>query len=114
MNLFSDKKNLFLKVVNVILLLWFIGALIVCYSSIVNLFLTSIQSYQEYKSYNCIIYDNSKDNNATPKYYSDCYQRYDAYKQSQRNQNLKNLFIALGNVIIVGSTIRFLNNKKED
>ena len=114
MNLFSEKKNIFLKIVNVILLIWLLTALFFCYTNIINLIMPEpIQTYAEYRSGSCIYFDDLTDEEKDKR----CEELYESYKiSSERSSyyNKKNLIIALGNVIIIGSALVLLNKKKED
>ena len=87
MNLFGEKKGIFLKIANIILLIWFVGALVATYATAVDLLLPqSIQSYDEYKYYSCRIYDKEEEN----RYYEDCEDLYNAYKASMESNKLNN------------------------
>jgi hypothetical protein len=119
MDLFNNKKNIYQKIVNIILLIWFIGALVVCYSTIVELLFPSepVITYNEYKATRCITYAEKSASDTSQIYNPDCKTQYDVYKTDlKRNNYYKRnaLLMAFGNVVIVGTALWLLNKKKED
>lgn len=111
MTLFTEEKNIFLRALNVILILWLIGALVFCYSNVVNIVVPEpVQTYEEYEKTNCRYISEELDEE------EHCESQYESYKQMitrNRYYDKRNLLIAFGNVIIVGSGLAFLNRKKQ-
>jgi hypothetical protein len=119
MNLFNDKKNIYQKIVNIILLIWVIGALVAFYAATIDLIFPSepVMTYKEYKATRCIVYNEQSSEPKTEIYPVDCQSQYDGYKTDLKRNNYykrNNMLISLGNVIIVGTTLWLLNKKKED
>ncbi len=115
MNLFSNKKAFFLRVVNVILLLWLLIALIYCCVGIVNLLMPEpLETYKEYQSVSCRYFD---DTWSEAKKAQACQDQYESYKVSLKNKayyNKRSLAIAISNILIVGTALVLINKIKED
>ncbi|MGI6325076.1 MAG: hypothetical protein ACOXZS_03965 [Bacilli bacterium] len=114
MNLFSSKKNIFLKIMNGILLLWFVGALAICANNFITMLMPEpFLTYEEFKAERCGFFkEHTEEDSEEP-----CQSQYNNYKTTRKRDNYYNrrgLLVALSNVIIVGSTIYTLNRKKEE
>ncbi|MDD4035714.1 MAG: hypothetical protein PHS45_00055 [Bacilli bacterium] len=113
MMLFTEEKNIFLKALNVILILWLIGAIVFCYGNVINLVMPEpIRTHDEYKATDCRYFQKEEENNQEEY----CESQYENYKQmANRNTyyNKRNLLIASGNVVIVGGVLILLNKKKQ-
>lgn len=113
--LFADSKSLFLKIINVILLIWLLTAVFFWYSTSIALIMPEpIQTYEEYKGLSCQYFDEEV---TEQKREQTCRNRYESYKGDHRRSyyySKRGLVIAVGNVIIVGTTLVLLNKKKED
>lgn len=114
MNLFSKDKELILKLTNAALLVWFIGALVFTFNSTLDLFMKEPVRKQNYKEYKTTCY---KDKTTTleeqEKY---CEQQYKDLEFDRNNRDFyrkRTLYVALANVVIVGSTLYILNKEKE-
>jgi len=114
MNLFSEKNNIFLKIMNGIFLIWLITSLIVLLANIINIVMPEpLKSYNEYKTTNCYYSDKNSNEEESEEW---CQRQYEGYKDRRYEvyNNKKNSMIALGNILIIGATMVFLNKKKED
>lgn len=113
MSLFTEEKNIFLKSLNVILILWLVGAVVFCYGNIINLIMPEpTRTYEEYEAMDCR-YIPEEEGTEKEDY---CKSQYDNYKQMiKRNiyYDKKDLLVAFGSVIIVGGVLILLNRKKQ-
>ncbi len=114
MNLFCEKKNIFLKIMNGLFLIWLITALIILFANVINVLMPDPSlNYEEFKATNChymIKEANEEDDE------EECLRQYDISKMNRRinlYHNTRNSLIALGNIIIIGSTMIFLNKKEK-
>ncbi|MDD3821406.1 MAG: hypothetical protein ACOXZW_01330 [Bacilli bacterium] len=118
MNLFDRKKDLIHRLANLLLLIWFLGASFLLYSNLVNLVLKKpLLSAEEYELRYCFNLEREKDNTDDTKDKLNreyCNRQYRQYLISEKNNiySKRMVFSALGNVIIVGSTLYLLNRKK--
>lgn len=110
MNLFSKEKDFILKLTNLALTLWLLGSIIILYTSIIDVTYTekpmSYKSYQEINCTNYIIEDKL----------DECQANYDIYvKDTNPNSyyKLRIILMSLGSVLIVSSSIYFLNREKK-
>lgn len=105
MMLFKKDIDLILKLTNLALILWFIGALIAVYVNFINIMMPSrIMTYTEYTETNCTT-NNSE---------TDCTKLYNQYKSSNKMntyEQQKTLYISLSMVIIVGGAVYLVNKK---
>lgn len=111
MNLFSKEKDLIHRIANLVLILWLVGAIFVCYSSFINMIIKKpVLSLEDYQVEYC--------SKARPAEEIDsidyCDKQYEQYKITSKDNDYfekKNLINALGNVFIVGTFLYFLNKK---
>lgn len=113
--LFSKEKDIVLKVINSILIIWLIVAIVITFGvgiKIINK--DTVLSYSDYSKEICdldkipseeIDQDTIKDN---------CYVSYIEEKKETENMNstnVNNILISLSNVVIVGLFLSILNKK---
>jgi hypothetical protein len=114
MNLFSNEKSLFLKITNIILLIWLIVALTVSYSSIINvLFPEPALTYEEYEISYCRYFEEGKTETEKEELCKSQYEQEKVYKNRGLYDSKKGIFISSGNVVIVALALFLLNRKKE-
>ena len=112
MNLFSKEKELIFKIVNGILLLWFVGALVFVCGSAINLIIKEpVSTYNEYKVNSCYYF---KDDTTLTAEEQDeqCNESYIAYKDGLDNYDYYkwiSLYNSFANVIIVSVVLIFIN-----
>lgn len=120
MKLFNGEKDLIHRILNLILIVWLVGAIFFSYSNLVNIIVKDKElTYAEYKINNCGDYSiYAEDTDVTISDEIDyCKSQYAQYKFDLKNtdyNNKKSLAYAVGNVVIVGAFLFFLNkpNKK--
>lgn len=107
MNLFSKDKEIIFKIVNGILLIWFIAAVILTANSIIEYVVREpVPTYQEFRETEFKNYPKENGNEMSDaevrKMYDESYQNRDSY-------SLRFMFTSLANVIIVGGAILVIN-----
>ena len=112
MNLFSKDKEIIFKIVNGILLIWFIAAVILTANSIIEYVVREpIPTYQEFRETEFKNYPEEKGNKMTEaevrKMYEQSYQGRDSY-------SLRFMFTSLANVFIVGGAILVINKTPKE
>ncbi len=106
--MFNREKDLVLKVVNLILILWLMGSIIYLYSTVVNVIIKEPKlTYEEFELNSCNKYD--EDTNCL-----EMYEKDKIYYKDNDKQDLKNILIASGNIILVSSTIYILNRERKN
>jgi hypothetical protein len=114
MDLFNKDKEIIFKIVNAILLIWFVSALVFVCSNVINLVIKEpIFTYEEYLVNDCSYIKN--DDTLTEKEINNlCNDNYISYKSNYNNDYYKwiSLYTAFANVIIVGGVLIFINKKK--
>ena len=114
MNLFSESKAIFLKIANIILLVWLLIALVMCYTNIVTLVMPEpLQTYAEYQNDACSYFEKTITDAEKDK---QCAEQYGSYKIERTRSiyyNKRSLVIDIGNIIIIGATMIFINRKKK-
>lgn len=115
MRLFSSEKDIFLKIVNSILVLWLIIAVVITFGvgiKIVNK--DTIPTYEEYSKEVCTL-DKIPSEEVDQKLTNDnCYASYIEEKkeiESMNKSNIDNILISISNVVIVSLFIHILNKK---
>ena len=112
MNLFDKDKELILKLTNAALLVWFIGALVFTFSSGLDLVLEEPlreQTYDEYKS-SCYVDDSL----SVGEQEKNCESQYREYQYGQASRDFykeRDLYVAIANVVKVGTTMFILNKE---
>ena len=103
MILFSKEKELILKILNGVLLVWFLGAIVFTLNNGINLLVDepSIEDKIETCKMQCVE-EEGKDSGCDSMYYYDDSEHYE----------LKSLYYSIANVIVVGPALYFLNKKK--
>ncbi len=111
MKLFDKKKDLILKITNLVLLIWLISAITFFQVALVDIIMPEQElSYKEYEILYCNYEEELKDLN------NNCLIRYESEKEFQTRKDInrkKSLFLSLGNIIIVSIGIYLLNKDKK-
>lgn len=101
--MFNKEKDLILKIVNLILILWLIGGFIFLYVSVVDTLMTEpTLNYEEYKLTNCHFEENDS-------ICRDYYNSYNVTNRMMEKGSSKNIFISLGNIVLVSTALYILN-----
>lgn len=110
MKLFEKEKELIWKITNAILLIWFVGALVFTASSMINLLVKEpIPTYEEYRVTDGLWvkeqgeFTEAEIAQRTKAQYNQMYGNRDFY-------NLRGMYIAIANVIIVGGALVVINH----
>ena len=114
MKLFAPEKNLIHKILNGILVIWFVAAIVICFSFIVNYFLNDVNyTKDEFEIVYC-----GKGEVLEEEIYSEteCNAQYAAYvlREDDDLYLKRSLIFSVGQIIIVGSALVVLNLKKEE
>lgn len=123
MKLFNSEKDILLRILNLIFLIWFIVALIVLYNGVVNYLLKdNIESFSIYREKNCLVEFCEEDGTTVCSINSEkteedikCENQYKLYeKEILRNQNqyLRQILSSILIMLTVSSTIIYTNKKK--
>ncbi len=119
MNLFNKEKDLIFKITNMVLVIWFVVGVVLFWVQFTNVLIREkTMTYEIYKSKNCNRNYECEDCEGieSPEYYVNCEEEYDSYvyySESNIKEDMKQLFIYLGNVIIVSGVIYFINRRKK-
>ena len=115
--LFSKEKDIFLKIVNSILVLWLISAIVITFGvgiKIINK--DKVLSYEEYSKEVCMldkIPSEEIDSSTTEKNCRNSY-KYDKKNiQTMNKANTNNFLIGLSNIVIVSLFMNLLNKKSK-
>lgn len=114
MNLFDKDKELILKLTNAVLLIWFIGALIFTFNSALQLIMKEPTKTKDYSEYKGTCYKNLNETEEEHEKY--CKAQFKDYEFEEQNKSFykrRSLYLSIANVVIVGSTLYFLNKEKE-
>ncbi len=103
MILFSKDKELILKILNGVLLVWFLGAIVFTLNNTIDLLVDepSIEEKTEICKKQCN-QEEVKDCGCNAMYYYDDSEQYE----------LRSLYYSIANVLVVGPALYFLNKKK--
>ncbi len=113
MDLFGKKKDLILKITNMVLCIWLIGSVTIFYMNVVNYFLKEpIMTYDEYRASRCYFAKDLAGEDAD--YCANQYQNYLGSDSIDDVNKKKMLFTSFGSIIIVSVTLYFLNKRKGD
>ncbi len=113
--LFSKEKDIFLKIINSILVIWLIIAVVISFGigiKIVNK--EEVLTYEEYSKEICTLDQIPSEEVDQELTKSNCYSQYIEEKSSVENTNKvnkENVLIALANVLIVSLFLYLLNKK---
>jgi len=118
MNLFNKEKDLILRIMNLILIVWLIVALILTFAATYNLIdYESKMSYQTFKDGGCTEWYSFRNEEERELTETECranYVRYERnYEQTRRSRRLF-LTISITQVILVGGTLFIINRKKKE
>ena len=109
MELFSKEKELILKLVNAVLVIWFVTALVITFNIGLNILIKAPeQTFEEYKAVNCYYRDEEYKDSCENQYESNKYHQ----KEDKRNKKI-NISVAIFNVVAVGATTFILNRPKK-
>lgn len=125
MNLFNKEKDFIHRVVNLILLIWVIITLVICYNGIINVFIKKpLQTYSVYKEQYCNI-EECKLGDGTcivPKPGEEtkeeqiCKTKYAVHKEERNKDNLrytKQIISSLLSFITVSTALYLINKEKK-
>ena len=115
--LFSKEKDIFLKIINSILVLWLIVAIVITLGvgiKIINK--DKVMTYEQYSKEVCMLdqIPNEEIDMATTK--ENCRMNYTSdknYKKEMNKANNNNFLIGISNIIIVSIFIHLLNKKSK-
>lgn len=116
--LFDKEKDLILKLTNIVLILWLIGAISALQFTLTDMLLKEPKlTLSEYKTYYCYGYRDVKEvkEEVIEPDVNDCENQYAMYEIEHDkfdNSKLKFVIISLGNVIIVSTALYFINKKE--
>lgn len=121
MKLFNKEKELFVKILNGIFVVWGVAAVTIMFALIINYFLPEPKMTEEQfmNSDNCYyyMYDGIEETSDTVTSSEDelyCSNQYESYVYNYNNtrrQNLVNALIAFSNAVVVSGVIFILNRK---
>ena len=113
--LFSKEKDIFLKIINFVLIIWLIVVVVITFGvgiKIVNK--DVVPSYSNYSKQVCDL-DKIPSEEVDRQLIKDrCYESYISEKSNVENlnkKNIKNVLISISNIIIVSLFIHLLNKK---
>ena len=115
MILFSQDKEIVFKLTNAVLLLWVIAATAFLASNGVDLLIKEPvrqSTYEEFKVIQCDYL--SKEETDPTVFEAKCRSMYNEHKFSNDNRDyykVRNFYVSLANVVIVGSVLFFINRK---
>ncbi len=111
MSLFNKEKDTVLKITNLVLIVWFVGAITIFGVGLANIiYPEEILTYDEYEFRYCKYYTYEEVNRV-----GNCESNYDMHVhhiEQRIYENNKQLIITFGNIIIIGIVIFVLNRKK--
>ena len=116
--LFSKEKDIFLRIINCILILWLIIAIVITLGvgiKIVNK--DTILTYEEYSKEVCMldkIPEEEIDKASTKENCRLSYTSDKNYKEEMNKANNNNFLIGISNIVIVSIFIHLLNKNKRD
>lgn len=123
MKLFDKGKDLIFKITNLVLVLWLVGAMTGLWIKLTDvIYPQEMPTYKNYKLIYCSYYSNTdgtvipatKDNVSSND--DTCKSNYNleaSNLEDSKYNDKKDIFMLLGNVIIVGLAIYILNRKKD-
>lgn len=119
-DLFNKKHDFIFKIANLVFVLWLVISLVLFWVKLTDIILPDREmTYEIYELQYCDYpyYKESMDEEAISEdeYMSNCLDNYEReiyYQDMYKENDLKQLFILLGNILIVGSVIYFLNRRK--
>lgn len=115
--LFSKEKDIFLKIVNAILIIWVIVAIVITLGvgiHIVNG--DKVLSYEEYKVAQCDldkIPTEEIDSKTIEQNCLDNYKTDKRYQEQMNKENVNNFLVGLSNIVIVSLFMHLLNKKSK-
>ena len=115
--LFSKEKDIFLKIINSILVLWLIAAIVITFGVGIKLInKDTISTYEDYSKEVCMldrIPVEEIDTKNTEKNCKESYKIEKANTEKMNKSNTDNFLIGLANVVIVSLFISILNKKSK-
>ncbi len=109
MDLFGKDKELVLKLINAVLIIWFIAAIIISFNLLLNI--TVRERPMDFAEYRQTFCDGRKFEAMEPNCDS-MYRTHRRDRDNNRQYEIKSFAVGLFNVVIVGATIYVLNRKK--
>lgn len=111
MNLFSKEKDLIFKITNMVLVIWFVVGVVLFWVQLTNVILrTEPMTYEVYNNRMCKYYEENDIE------YDNCEEDYDNYvyySEDNEREDLKQLFMFFGNILIVSGVIYFINRRNK-
>lgn len=109
MNLFDRKKDLIFRIANMVLVIWLVIGMVLFWSQLTRVLLKEQRlGYELYSYRNCRYYDENDIHMC-----EDDYEIYKHYYDENNSDDLKQLFMFIGNIAIVSSVIYFMNRRKK-
>ena len=113
--LFAKEKDIFLKIINSILVLWVIVAIVITLAVGINIVNRErVLTYEEYKTEKCDLDKIPTEEIDIDEIKENCYESYKYDKQNINRinkQNNNNFLIGLSNILIVSLFLNLLNKK---
>lgn len=115
MKLFSSEKDIFLKVINSILIIWLIIAIVITFGVGINIInKDTVLSYDEYSVQVCDLDKIPQEEVDQDLIKDNCYQSYIEEKKNVENMNksnTNNILISVANIVVVSLFLHLLNKK---
>ena len=112
--LFSKEKDIFVKVINFILILWLMIAVVITFGVGINIInKTTMPTYDKYKIEECEL-DKIPQEEIDKETYNNCYNSYLEDKKNaevMHKSNANNILISICNIVIVSLALNLLNKK---
>lgn len=113
---FNKEKDFVLKLTNIVLILWLIGAISAFQFSLTDMLIKEPKlTLSEYEVYYCNGYRGYKEEITSP-VNDDCNDQYAVYEiehSKYDNNEIKFVVMALGNVVIVSIALYFINRERK-
>ena len=112
--LFSKEKDIVLKVINSILVIWLIAAIVITFGVGIRIFKDVTLSYSDYSKQICDLDKIPMEEIDQQTIKDNCYASYIAEKkenESYNKANVNNILVSLSNIVIVALFLSLLNRK---
>ena len=115
--LFAKENDIFLKIINSILVLWLIVAIVITFGVGINIInRDKILTYEEYSKEVCMLDKIPQEEIDTKTTNENCRESYTSdknYKQEMNKANNNNFLVGISNIVIVSIFIHLLNKKSK-
>lgn len=113
MNLFNKEKDLIFRITNMVLVIWLVVGMVLFWTQLTNILIKEEKiEYELYSYKNCEYYYQNQTEDADELCMNN-YENYSYYYDNNKNEDFKQLFIFLGNIVIVSGVIYFMNRGKK-